>query len=320
MSAVDPTDPTGPTGPTGLTGLTDPAMANPPRELLQRYVLRQGDRSLILAQRLAQWLTRAHELEEEMALGNIALDLLGQTRALYTYAGQLDLPAPTAAHLAAGPCTVSDEAAERSTNGTVGAVGPRTEDDFAYYRSDREFQNPLLVEQPNGDFAVTMVRQLFHDAWAAPFWDLLRSSTDATLAALAGKAVKETAYHLRHARSWVIRLGDGTDESHQRTQRAVDQLWKYTGEMFESDEVEHALVPAGVAVDPSELEQRWSTTVTTALTEATLSIPGGTDPAGASPGGIVMQTGGRQGLHGEDFSYLIGELQVVARAHPGATW
>ncbi|MCB0990991.1 MAG: 1,2-phenylacetyl-CoA epoxidase subunit PaaC [Acidimicrobiales bacterium] len=245
------------------------------------YLVRQGDRSLVLAQRLSQWLTNAHELEEEMALGNISLDLIGQTRALFTYAAQVE------------------------------GQG-RTEDDLAYFRSDREFTNPLLVEQPNGDFAVTMVRQFLHDSWAAAYWDLMRSSADPALAAIAGKAVKETAYHLRHARSWVIRLGDGTDESHRRTQDAVDRLWRYTAELFEVDEVETALLESGVAADPVEMKKRWTESVEATLAEATLAIP---DLAAAA-----FSTGGRRGIHSESFSYLIAEMQVVARAHPGAKW
>ncbi len=250
------------------------------------YLVRHGDRSLVLAQRLSQWLTRAHELEEEMALGNIALDLLGQTRTLFTYAGEVE--------------------------GRIPGRTARSEDDLAYLRSDREFTNPLLVELDNGDFARTMVRQLFHDVWADAFWDLSRASSDATLAALAGKAHKETAYHLRHSRGWVVRLGDGTDESHRRTQDAVDRLWRYTGELFETDEVEHRLTAAGVAPDMAAIEARWRARIDEILAEATLEVPEHV------PG--TYATGGRAGVHTEDFSYLIGELQVVARAHPGATW
>ena len=248
---------------------------------LVTYVLRQADRALVLSQRLSQWLTRAHELEEEMALGNLALDLLGQARTLYAYAGEVE---------GAG----------------------RSEDDLAYFRSDREFGNPLLVEQPNGDFALTMVRQLLHDAWAVPYWEAMTASADPTLSALAAKATKETAYHLRHCRSWVVRLGDGTEESHRRTAAAVSRLWRYTGELFEVDEVEEELMAAGVAADPAAIRPRWDAIVDATLAEATLSRPELDDGA--------QTTGGRRGMHGEDFSYLIGELQVVARAHPGASW
>mgnify|MGYP001818198804 CR=1 FL=1 len=251
---------------------------------LTTHVLRQGDRALILAQRLLEAITHAPEIEEDMALSNLALDLIGQARGLYTYAGELEGPLP---------------------DGTV-----RDEDHFAYWRDQHEFVNPLLVEQPNGDFAHVITRQFLHDAYALPLWQALETSTDHTLAALAGKAVKETAYHLRHSRSWVVRLGDGTDESHRRVQTAVDHLWRFTGELFERDDVDAEMAAAGVAPEPADVHTVWDRIVRDALGEATLTRP---DDG-------VMQTGGRSGRHGETFSYLIGELQVVARAHPGATW
>jgi ring-1,2-phenylacetyl-CoA epoxidase subunit PaaC len=250
---------------------------------LLTYVLRQGDRSLVLAQRLLESITHAPEIEEDMALSNLALDLIGQARALYTYAGEL----------------------EGAATGEV-----RDEDHYAYWRNAHEFANPLLVERPNGDFAHVIMRQFLHDAFALPYWQAMTRSSDATLAALAGKAVKETTYHLRHTRSWVVRLGDGTDESHRRAQEALDALWRYTGELFEADDVEHALVASGVAADPEALRAEWELLVREALDEATLTVPGE----------IPMQTGGRTGRHTEEFSYLIGEMQVVARAHPGASW
>lgn len=250
---------------------------------LLTYVLRQGDRALVLAQRLLESITHAPEIEEDMALSNLALDLIGQARSLYTYAGQV----------------------EAGADGDV-----RDEDHYAYWRDAGEFVNPLLVERPNGDFANLIVRQFLHDAYALPYWQAMTRSTDATLAALAGKAVKETTYHLRHSRSWVVRLGDGTDESHRRAQEAVDALWRYTGELFETDDVETALVADGVAADPEALRAEWELLVREALDEATLDVP---DDAS-------MQTGGRTGRHTEEFSYLIGEMQVVARAHPGAAW
>ncbi len=250
---------------------------------LATYALRQGDRALVLAQRLLEAVTHAPEIEEDMALSNLALDLIGQARVLYTYAGEVEGP----------------------VDGVV-----RDEDHFAYWRDAHEFLNPLLVEQANGDFAQVIVRQFLHDAFALPYWQAMERSADETLAALAGKASKETAYHLRHSRSWVIRLGDGTDESHRRAQTAVDQLWRFTGELFEHDDVEDELVAAGVAADPARLATEWQATVSAALEEATLTMPAD----------VVIQTGGRTGTHGEAFSYLIGELQVVARAHPGASW
>jgi ring-1,2-phenylacetyl-CoA epoxidase subunit PaaC len=246
---------------------------------LVTYTLRQGDRALVLAQRLLEVITHAPEIEEDMALSNLALDLIGQARALYSYAGEVD----GAGH---------------------------DEDHFAYWREQHEFVNPLLVEVPNGDFAQVITRQFLHDAYALPYWQAMTASSDETLAAVAGKSVKETAYHLRHSRSWVLRLGDGTDESHRRTQTAVDDLWRYTGELFDADEVEHELIAAGVAADPAVVRDQWRATVSSTLAEATLTMP--------EDG--PMQRGGRTGRHTEQFSYLIGELQVLARAHPGATW
>ena len=189
-------------------------------DTLLTYTLRQGDRSLVLAQRLLEAVTHAPEIEEDMALSNLALDLIGQTRALYAYAGEIE--GPVDGHL-------------------------RDEDHYAYWRDQHEFLNPLLVEQPNGDFAQIIVRQFLHDAWALPYWTGMQESADESLRALAGKASKETAYHLRHSRGWIVRLGDGTDESHARAQTAVDELWRYTGELFEADEVEQKLETDGVA-------------------------------------------------------------------------
>ena len=248
-------------------------------DALLTYVLRQGDRALVLAQRLLEVVTHAPEIEEDMALANLALDLIGQSRALYTYAGEIE-----------------DDGHD--------------EDHFAYWRDQHEFLNPLLVERPNGDFAHVIVRQFLHDAFALPYWQAMSRSCDTTLAALAGKSQKETAYHLRHSRAWVVRLGDGTAESHTRAQAAVDELWRYTGELFERDHVEDELVAAGVAADPDVIAGHWRSTVESTIAEATLTCPSD----------VVMQTGGRTGRHTEDFSYLLGELQVVARAHPGATW
>ena len=250
---------------------------------LLTYTLRQGDRALILAQRLLEAVTHAPEIEEDMALSNLALDLIGQARALYTYAGEIEGP----------------------VDGSI-----PDENHYAYWRDQHEFLNPLLVEQPNGDFAQIIVRQFLHDAFAFPYWRVMQHSTDETLAAIAAKSVKETAYHLRHSRSWLVRLGDGTDESHRRAQTAVDQLWRFTGELFEHDDVESVLVGASVTFDPDELHETWRHSVADTLAEATLEMPDDT----------VMQTGGRTGRHSESFSLLIGEMQVLARAHPGASW
>jgi ring-1,2-phenylacetyl-CoA epoxidase subunit PaaC len=258
-----------------------------PVDPLLTYVLRQGDRALILAQRLLEAVTHAPEIEEDMALSNLALDLIGQARTLYTYAAEID-----------------------AGHGNRRHGLPRDEDHYAYWRDAHEFLNPLLVEQPNGDFAQLIVRQFLHDAYALPYWQAMTMSADATLAALAGKASKETTYHLRHSAAWVVRLGDGTDESHRRADAALDHLWRYTGELFESDDVERTLLASSIAADPDQLHGTWRTTVAATLREATLAMPAD----------CVMQTGGRIGRHTEPFSYLVGEMQVVARAHPGATW
>lgn len=249
---------------------------------------RNGDRALVLAQRLLESITHAPEIEEDMALSNISLDLIGQARALYTYAGQL----------------------EAQAFGTPA----RSEDAFAYFRDADQFVNPLLVEQPNGDFAHLIVRQFLHDAYAVALWQQMTASTDETLAAIAVRAAKETAYHLRHSRSWVVRLGDGTEESHVRTQAAIDAMWTYTDELFERDAVDDELIRAGVTPSPDALRATWTATVADALDEATLTIPDGTAIT------VEMATGGRHGAHTDGFEALIGEMQVLARAHPGARW
>jgi len=246
---------------------------------LLRFVLQRADDALILGHRLSEWNGKAPLMEEEMALSNMALDLIGQARALYTYAG----------------------AVER--------VG-RDEDAYAYLRDERAYMNVLLVEQPNGDFAVTMVRQLLYAAFIEPYWQRLTASADATLSAIAAKAQKEAAYHLRHSAEWVIRLGDGTDESHRRAQEALDLLWPFTGELFEASEAERTLLASGVAVDPGLLGAVWRETVSRVAAEATLTLP--TDG--------WMQRGGRDGRHSEHLGHLLTDLQYLQRTHPGATW
>jgi ring-1,2-phenylacetyl-CoA epoxidase subunit PaaC len=227
--------------------------------------LRLGDDALILSHRLAEWSSRAPALEDDIALTNIGLDLLGQARALLTYAGELD--------------------------GTG-----RSEDDLAYLRSEGEFTNCHLVEQPNGDFAVTIARQFFFSAYQLGLYRGLTGSADVTLAAIAAKAVKEVAYHVEYSAGWVVRLGDGTDESHRRMQAAVDRMWPFTHELFEGAE-------AGLRSD-------WLERVDAVLAEATLQRPAD----GWRPGG------GRQGVHTEHLGFLLAEMQHLHRSHPGATW
>jgi ring-1,2-phenylacetyl-CoA epoxidase subunit PaaC len=243
------------------------------------YTLRLADNALILGHRLSEWIGHAPLLEEELALGNVALDFIGQARALYGYAGEVE------------------------------GKG-RDEDALAYLRDAPDFRNILLVEQPNSDFAHTIVRQFLYSAFMHPLWRALTRSRDATLAAIAAKAEKEVAYHLRHASEWLIRLGDGTAESHRRAQAALDELWPYAGEMFESDAVEQALIAGGIAADPAPLHEDWQRRVDSVLAEATLTKPAGT----------WMQSGGRSGRHSEHLGHLLAEMQFLQRAYPGATW
>ncbi|MEU8084606.1 1,2-phenylacetyl-CoA epoxidase subunit PaaC [Micromonospora sp. NPDC049101] len=235
------------------------------------FALALGDDALIAAQRLAEWTTRAPEMEEDIALANIALDQLGAARLLLSYAGELE---------GAG----------------------RDEDALAYLRDDREFRNALLVELPNGDFAVTMAKLFFLAAYQLPLYSALAGCADERLAAIGAKARKESAYHLDHGALWVKRLGDGTEESHRRMQAAVDQVWPYTHELFAAD-------PAA-PVDPAALRPAFDATVGAVVAEATLTLP----ERGWAPGG------GRDGVHTEHLAYLLAEMQVLHRAHPGAQW
>ncbi|MGI8418082.1 MAG: 1,2-phenylacetyl-CoA epoxidase subunit PaaC [Nakamurella sp.] len=247
---------------------------------LSTYALGLGDDALILAQRLGGWVTRAPQIEEDMALANIALDLLGQARTLLTYAGEVE------------------------GNG-------RDEDDLAYLRDEREFRNVHLVEIGNGDFAVTIARQLLFAAYQVELYTALSASKDATLAGLAGKALKEVLYHRDHATQWVLRLGDGTAESHDRMQTGMDATWPYVEELFDTTDVEQLLAALpGIAVDPSTLRPAWSTYVHDVLDEATLAVP---QPKWRS-------RGGRHGYHSEALGHLLPEMQNLHRSHPGASW
>jgi ring-1,2-phenylacetyl-CoA epoxidase subunit PaaC len=243
------------------------------------YTLRRADDALILGHRLSEWCGHAPMLEEDMALANMGLDLLGQARELYSYAARVE------------------------GNGN-------DEDKFAYLRDIRQYRNLLLVEQPNGDFARTMVRQFFYSIFADLYWRAMMKSGDATLAAIAAKSEKESAYHVRHSSEWMVRLGDGTEESHARVQAAINDLWAFTGEMFETDESERALIDAGIAVDPAILHPQWSKTVSGVVVERTLALP----KSG------WMQQGGRSGRHSEHLGHLLSELQSMPRTFPGATW
>lgn len=249
------------------------------RQALFDYVLRLADSNLILGQQLSAWCAHAPTLEQDVAMINIALDLLGQARSLLTYAGKI-------------------EGRERS------------EDDLAYLRDSRDWRNVLLVEQTNGDFARTIVRQFFYDAFSFELYSALVSSQDLTLAAVAEKAIKEVTYHRRHSSQWLIRLGDGTAESHRRVQEAVDDLWRYTGELFLMDSIDRQLLQTGIAVDLEHLKQAWSEWVDPILDEATLQ----------KPEDGWMPEGGKRGLHSEQMGYLLAEMQYLQRAYPGASW
>lgn len=241
--------------------------------------LRMADDCLVLSHRLAQWSSRAPSLEDDVALTNIALDELGQARALYARTAELD--------------------------GTG-----RSEDDYAFLRDEREFVNCLLVEQENGDFATTIVRQLLFTTYQHAQWSKLLASPDEQVAAIAAKAVKEASYHRDHAAHWTVRLGDGTEESHRRMETALQALWPFTGELFERDDVTDGLVVMGVAVDPERLRAGWDPFVDGVLAEATLARPETT----------WAPAGGRRGLHTECFGYMLAEMQHLHRSYPGVAW
>ena len=253
------------------------------KSALVEYVLSLADDSLISAQRMGEWIAAAPQLEEDVALGNIALDLLGQARTLLTYAGEVE---------GAG----------------------RDEDDLAYFRDERDFRSVQLVGRPNGphggDFAVTMARLLILSTYQYELYSRLQESADPTLAAISAKAVKEVDYHRDHATMWVLRLGDGTPESRARMQAALDAEWPYTYELFDNAHIDPSLIASGVAVDPASLHDRWQQRVAAVVAQATLTLPD-VRPA---------VTGGRRGIHAEQMGYLLAEMQHLARSHPGAQW
>lgn len=254
-----------------MTELNTPTGAGTPAPPGVDYLLGLADDALIAAQRLGEWAAAAPEMEEDIALTNVALDQLGAARLLLSYAGERE---------AAG----------------------RDEDALAYLRQDREFRNCQLVELPNGDFAVTIAKLLFLSAYQLPLYTALAAGPDERLAAIGAKARKESAYHLDHSSLWTVRLGDGTEESHRRMQSAVDQIWPYTHELFAPD--------PEAPVDPASLRGEFLAAVEPVLAEATLDRPAD----GWAPGG------GRSGVHTEHLSYLLAEMQVLHRAHPGARW
>ncbi|UUX58080.1 1,2-phenylacetyl-CoA epoxidase subunit PaaC [Glutamicibacter halophytocola] len=246
-----------------------------PGEDVAQYALTLGDDALILAQRLANWISRAPELEEDVALGNIALDVLGHARSFLTYAG---------------------------------LAWDKTEDDLAYWREEEEFTSLWIVEQPNGHFGVTIVRQLIVSIFQHLLYQKLSTSQDETLAAIAAKAVKEVDYHRDHAIQWTIRLGQGTKESAEKMRHALEILWPYVDEMFRDEAVHQNL--ESIAVLPSTLREAWQEEISAVLAEAGLEIP--------ATGQAMAH--GRRGEHSEHLGYLLAEMQVLARKHPGASW
>jgi ring-1,2-phenylacetyl-CoA epoxidase subunit PaaC len=246
---------------------------------LVEYLLRLGDDRLVLGHRLSEWCGHGPILEEDIATANLALDLLGHATLFLRLAGQLE------------------------------GQG-RDEDALAYWRDEQQFRNLQLCELPKGDFGFTILRQFLFDAWSLQLLDALSRSSHAELAALAAKALKETRYHVRHSSEWVVRLGDGTEASHQRMQAALDELWPWTGELTYQDEVDRALQREGVVPDLALLHSPWDGMTREVVARATLRIPEG--PA--------RMTGGRFGRHTEHLGHLLAEMQIVARSHPGAKW
>jgi len=246
---------------------------------LFRYVLRLGDLSLVLGQRLGEWVGHAPALEEDLGLANIALDLIGQARLLLTYAGEIE-------------------------------GRGRDEDQLAFLREQGEFLNAVLAEQPNGDFGQTIVRQVLIDAYQLELYERMSSSSDTRLAAIAAKSVKEVRYHLRYSGGWLVRLGDGTDESRARVASALETLWPYTVELFVEDDLDRAMAAAGIAPRLSEVRAAWIARIEAILTEATLQLPKDRPHAWH----------GKRGQHSEHLGYLLAEMQHMQRSYPGARW
>ncbi len=249
-------------------------------ERIFEYIIRLADDRLILGHRLSEWCGHAPILEEDIALANIALDCIGQANYLYGAAAELE-----------------------GKN--------RTADDIVYFREVTQYKNLLLVEQPNVDFAQTIVRQFLYDAFGVSLFDALQKSTYEPLSGIAQKAIKELRYHFRHSSQWVLRLGDGTEESHKRAQRALNNLWKYSEEMFLSDELENELAAQKIAVRSSSLKEQWITMVNEVMIKATLKIPNEV---------TFMHKGGREGKHTEHLGHLLAEMQIVARSFPTIKW
>ncbi len=244
------------------------------------YVRRLGDNALVLSQRLSEWCGKGPALEEDMALINVSLDLIGQARMWLSYAGELE------------------------------GQG-RSEDQLAFLRDAHQFHNLLLVELPNGSYADTLARQFLFDVWHYFVLEGLCESSDARITEIAQKSLKEVTYHVRRSTDLIIRLGDGTEESHRRMQDAIDALWMYTGELFTADALDEAMLQQGVVRSLQEVQQKWQQHVTDVLRQATLQIPAA---------GLWMQSGGKAGRHTEHLGYLLAEMQFLQRTYPGASW
>lgn len=249
------------------------------KKALFEYCLRLGDNNLILGHRLSEWCGHGPVLEQDIALINVALDLVGSATSLLEYAADVE------------------------------GEG-RSADELAYLRNEMQFRNAMLVEQPNGDFAYTIARQFFYDVYSYYLNEALKNSKDATLSAIAEKSIKEITYHLRHSSEWMIRLGDGTEESKRRMQVAVDELWIHTGDLFSMNETDTLLIKEGIAVDKSLIKVQWDKMVKEVMNRATLNIPADT----------FMLTGSLEGKHTEHLGYLLAEMQYLPRAYPGAKW
>jgi ring-1,2-phenylacetyl-CoA epoxidase subunit PaaC len=263
--------------------LSGPPVAGPREAAVGRpffeFLLRLADDRLVLGHRLSEWCGHGPLLEEDIALSNIALDLVGQATTVLALAGEAE---------GAG----------------------RDEDALAYFRNETDFRNAQLVELPKGDFGFTIVRQFLFDAYSTLQWDALRQCSHPTLAGVAAKAFKEDRYHVRHSSDWMLKLGDGTAESHARAQRALDGLWRFTGELFEHDAVDAAVAEQGIKIDHAAIQNTWLATVAGVVGQATLTMPAPT----------AMATGGRRGRHTEFLGHMLSEMQIVARSHPGASW
>lgn len=249
------------------------------KEAKFQYLLHLGDNALVLGHRLSEWCAKAPILEEDLAISNMALDNIGRAQALLKYAGEVE------------------------------GKG-RSEDDLAYKRAERKFLNNLISELANGDFAFTIARQLVNASFGLLYFQALTNSNDETIAGISAKTVKELKYHVRHAKEWTLRLGDGTQESHEKMQQALNDVWMYTGELFEVTEWERVGIKDGWAVDASSFKDQWKSSLKEIVEEASLTLPED----------AYMQTGGRSGKHTENLGFILAEMQYLQRAYPDANW